>query len=67
MTSTSNPSQITALPPKTSTSGRFALAVSMLGFFVITLDALIVNVALATIGSQLGDGDRQRFHPSDQY
>jgi len=28
----------------------------MLGFFVITLDALIVNVALATIGSQLGGG-----------
>lgn len=28
----------------------------MLGFFVITLDALIVNVALARIGAQLGGG-----------
>ncbi|MFJ5956979.1 MFS transporter [Paenarthrobacter sp. NPDC092416] len=55
MTSTSIPSDQaeTRAQPRSS---RFALAVSMLGFFVITLDALIVNVALASIGSQLGGG-----------
>jgi len=33
-----------------------ALAVALLGFFVITLDALVVNVALPAIGRDLGSG-----------
>jgi MFS transporter, DHA2 family, methylenomycin A resistance protein len=33
-----------------------ALAVAVLGFFVVTLDALVVNVALPTIGRDLGGG-----------
>jgi len=33
-----------------------ALAVALLGFFVITLDALVVNVALPAIGRNLGGG-----------
>ncbi len=33
-----------------------ALAVAALGFFVVTLDALVVNVALPSIGRDLGGG-----------
>lgn len=33
-----------------------ALAVTTLGFFVVTLDALVVNVALPSIGHDLGGG-----------
>src|SRR4051812_44970719 len=33
-----------------------ALAVAALGFFVVTLDALVVNVALPAIGHDLGGG-----------
>src|SRR5262245_6955360 len=33
-----------------------ALAVAALGFFVVTLDALVVNVALPAIGRELGGG-----------
>lgn len=54
MTSTRVPP--TQATPAPSNASRTALAVSTLGFFVITLDALIVNVALATIGDQLGGG-----------
>ncbi|HEV8638646.1 MAG TPA: MFS transporter [Chloroflexota bacterium] len=36
-------------------AGR-SLAVALLGFFVITLDALVVNVALPAIGRELGGG-----------
>src|SRR4051812_16575261 len=35
---------------------RASLAVAMLGFAVVTLDAQIVNVALPSIGSDLGGG-----------
>ncbi|WP_235036311.1 MFS transporter [Arthrobacter sp. 18067] len=61
MTSTSTSSNPAVSPdqpvtPAPGAAGRVALAVSTLGFFVITLDALIVNVALATIGAQLGGG-----------
>lgn len=36
-------------------AGR-SLAVALLGFFVVTLDALVVNVALPAIGGELGGG-----------
>jgi MFS transporter, DHA2 family, methylenomycin A resistance protein len=46
-----------ATPTAQRTSGfRPALAVAVLGFFVITLDALVVNVALPAIGRELGGG-----------
>ena len=35
---------------------RRSLAVALLGFFVVTLDALVVNVALPAIGGELGGG-----------
>lgn len=37
-------------------SARAALLASLLGFFVITLDAVVVNVALPTLGRELGAG-----------
>lgn len=42
-------------PPR-RTYGLAPLAVAMLGFFVVALDAQIVNVALPDIGSDLGGG-----------
>ncbi|CAM5545179.1 MFS transporter [Streptomyces purpurascens] len=38
------------------TGARWALAAALLGFFVITLDALIVNVALPEIGRDFDSG-----------
>jgi DHA2 family methylenomycin A resistance protein-like MFS transporter len=35
---------------------RLALLVATLGMFVVTLDALVINVALPAIGSDLGNG-----------
>jgi DHA2 family methylenomycin A resistance protein-like MFS transporter len=35
---------------------RSALAVAVLGFFVVTLDAFVVNVALPAMGHELGGG-----------
>src|SRR3954463_12947991 len=35
---------------------RFALSAAVLGFFVVTLDAVIVNVALPSIRADLGGG-----------
>ena len=35
---------------------RPALVVAVLGFFIVTLDTLVVNVALPSIGSDLGGG-----------
>ncbi len=43
-------------PHKRGTPARPALLVAMLGFFVVALDAQIVNVALPDIGSNLGGG-----------
>ena len=47
-------------PPRGSSSGsgsaKAALAASVLGFFVITLDALVVNVALPDIHKDLAGG-----------
>ena len=37
-------------------SASRSLAVALLGFFVVTLDALVVNVALPSIGGELGGG-----------
>lgn len=42
--------------PTRRTAGRAPLAVAMLGFFVVALDAQIVNVALPDIGDALGGG-----------
>jgi DHA2 family methylenomycin A resistance protein-like MFS transporter len=42
-----------AAPARASSA---ALAAAVLGFFVITLDALVVNVALPDIGADLGGG-----------
>src|SRR5438552_13968206 len=38
------------------TNARLTLIVALLGFFVVTLDALVVNVALPAIGRDLGGG-----------
>lgn len=43
-------------PPTTVTRPRASLAVAMLGFFVVALDAQIVNVALPEIRNDLGGG-----------
>ena len=40
--------------PSQSEKPGYALAAALLGFFVITLDAVVVNVALPTIGQDLG-------------
>jgi DHA2 family methylenomycin A resistance protein-like MFS transporter len=42
--------------PRTANGARWALAAALLGFFVMTLDALIVNVALPEIGRGFGGG-----------
>jgi len=42
-----------AVPPS---AARIALVLGSLGFFLITLDILIVNVALSRIGHELGGG-----------
>src|SRR5919199_1206414 len=42
--------------PQPSRDPRPALAIAVLGFFIVTLDALVVNVALPAIGSDLGGG-----------
>ena len=47
------------LPPSTPSRGGSSastLIASMLGFFVITLDAVIVNVALPSLGNELSTG-----------
>jgi DHA2 family methylenomycin A resistance protein-like MFS transporter len=43
-------------PPTTEARPRASLAVAMLGFFVVALDAQIVNVALPEIRNDLGGG-----------
>jgi len=53
---------LVASPPRAShwVPGRsrsgFTLAAAVLGFFVITLDAVVVNVALPSIRADLGGG-----------
>jgi len=46
----------TAIRPAVAARPRASLAVAMLGFFVVALDAQIVNVALPEIGNDLGGG-----------
>ncbi|HTZ87189.1 MAG TPA: MFS transporter [Solirubrobacteraceae bacterium] len=46
----------TITPTPNRTAQRAALGVAMLGFFVVALDAQIVNVALPTIRQHLGGG-----------
>ncbi|MEV7887082.1 MFS transporter [Streptomyces sp. NPDC002817] len=51
------PSADTAIEQSGTVNGaRWALAAALLGFFVMTLDALIVNVALPEIGRGFGGG-----------
>lgn len=45
-----------ASPPITAARPRASLAVAMLGFFVVALDAQIVNVALPAIRNDFGGG-----------
>ena len=46
------PAASAATPP----SPRATLAAAMLGFFIVTLDAVVVNVALPTVARDLGSG-----------
>src|SRR6266496_2378231 len=55
--STSRPPASPAVAPtQPLASAGATLAVALLGFFVITLDALVVSVALPAIGKELGGG-----------
>ncbi|MFC4504487.1 MULTISPECIES: MFS transporter [Streptomyces] len=60
MSPSASPAQLrvgTPAPPPQSTSGtRAALAAVLLGFFTIMVDAMIVNVALPSIGRGFGSG-----------
>jgi EmrB/QacA subfamily drug resistance transporter len=44
------------IPPRGSRHATAALAAAVLGFFVVTLDAVVVNVALPSIRADLGGG-----------
>ncbi|MCY1695252.1 MFS transporter [Curtobacterium sp. SL109] len=48
------PTTTDTTPPPTRSAARLTLVLASLGFFLITLDILIVNVALTTIGRELG-------------
>ena len=49
------PTATSTIPPSTSVQ-KAALGVGMLGFFVVALDAQIVNVALPDIRASLSGG-----------
>jgi DHA2 family methylenomycin A resistance protein-like MFS transporter len=51
-----NPPELVAITLPSSRGPGAALALAALGFFVVTLDALVVNVALPAIGRDLGGG-----------
>ena len=55
MTSLAAAAPLTATPRRSGHAAA-ALAAAVLGFFVITLDAVVVNVALPSIRSDLGGG-----------
>ena len=44
---------------RAASGSGFTLAAAMLGFFMITLDAVVVNVALPSIRAGLGGGQRE--------
>ncbi|MFC9839610.1 hypothetical protein ACFVKB_38365 [Rhodococcus sp. NPDC127530] len=52
----SRSSLATSENPTTARSGTVTLVVALLGFFVITLDTLIVIVALPQIAADIGGG-----------
>jgi MFS transporter, DHA2 family, methylenomycin A resistance protein len=52
----SHPETSVGEPVRGGASAWPALAAALLGFFVITLDALVVNVALPAIGDDLSGG-----------
>jgi DHA2 family methylenomycin A resistance protein-like MFS transporter len=54
-TASSTTRPVTSTPPGTG-SPVSTLLVALMGFFVVTLDAVIVNVALPDIGADLGGG-----------
>ena len=55
--STLDPAAVTGGPRASVTGGaRMALTACVLGMFVITLDAVVVNVALPSISRDLGGG-----------
>jgi MFS transporter, DHA2 family, methylenomycin A resistance protein len=56
MPSVGSPRRSTHAPTATTSHPRASLALAMLGFAVVTLDAQIVNVALPSIGNDLGGG-----------
>src|SRR5947209_8358999 len=57
MTTTSAPAPATfAVRPGSGTAAVVTLVVAILGFFIVTFDAVVVNVALPTIRTDLGGG-----------
>ena len=56
MTLAATPSKVSGDAPSTSRCSAVALAAALLGFFVITFDAVVVNVALPSIRDDLGGG-----------
>ncbi|MFJ9908656.1 MFS transporter [Streptomyces sp. NPDC101152] len=55
-TALTRPHAATAAPARPSGAARAALAAAVLGFFVITFDAVVVNVALPSIRHEVGGG-----------
>ena len=53
--------------PVQDSAARVVLLLSSLGFFLITLDILIVNVALPSIGRELGGGTAAQQWVIDGY
>jgi DHA2 family methylenomycin A resistance protein-like MFS transporter len=54
--SVTSPRSAGVVHPRRTPSPRPALAAAVLGFFVVTLDAVVVNVALPAIQADLGGG-----------
>ncbi|MFB7505243.1 MFS transporter [Streptomyces broussonetiae] len=55
-TALTRPGTEAAVPARPSGAARAALAAAVLGFFVITFDAVVVNVALPSIRRDVGGG-----------
>jgi EmrB/QacA subfamily drug resistance transporter len=49
-------SKLATAPARTASAPAIALTASLLGFFMVTFDAVVVNVALPTIRTDLGGG-----------